>query len=225
MTYTPTPPYRPLHKVLAGLVLAVAAALALGAFLYAAIVFGDKGVFNPNAGTEMHINLLEGRTINGAEAQPLTIPGDPGGFAEPYTTYMVRGEQPLQLTTAYRAIAEAGQLALLGAIIVLLAVGSLRVLLNKPNAAFARVGLLVLGVLTMVVSVLVPFFQKQTGQATLQELGITAETADTVIVAEFFDLADINFLLLGLGLVLVCVGFLFPRRAVPADRAEADALG
>lgn len=220
---TTVPPYRPLHKVIAVIALIVSVALAFGTFIYTSLIFGDKGIFNPNASTEMHINMLEGQTFNTDEAETLSIPGDPGGFAEPSTTFLVHGAEPLQLTTAYRAIAEVGNVALMAAIIILLAIGAIRVLANKPNASFARVGLLVLGALTIVVSIFVPFFNKQTGQTTLQELGIEAETANTVIVADFFDFSDINFLMLGLGLVLICVSFFIPRHAaLPARNDVAE---
>ncbi|MFC0582441.1 hypothetical protein [Micrococcoides hystricis] len=220
---TTVPPYRPLHKVIALIALIASVTLAFETLIYALLIFSEKGVFNPHTSTEMHINMLEGHAMPGAEPESIPIPGDPGGFAEPSTTYLVHGVEPLQLTTAYLAIAEGAQITLMLAIIILLAIGAIRVLANKPNTSFARVSLLVLGALSIVVSILAPFFTKQTGQTTLQELGIEAETANTVIVAEFFDFQDINFLQLALGIVLIYVSSFIPRKTEVPPTAEVAA--
>lgn len=205
------PPYGALQQVLAFMTLALGLIAAVGTFFYGALIFGTKGVFNPNTSTEVHINMLDGKVFEDSTAKSLHIPGNPGGYADPSTTWMLYGEEPLSQTISYKAIAEAGHIALMAMIILLLVIGSILVLANRSIAPVARFGVLALGILAVIVSVLVPFFQREASQATLRELGIEVDADQLVIVTDYFDYTNINFLMMGLGLVLMIVALLIPR--------------
>lgn len=186
-------------RILAVVTLLLSIVGAFGVLVYAGLRFGDKGFAGGHEVTEMYIN----RPGDDPEAGKLTLEGDPGGVALLQNTYFVSGENtPLELTTAYRMVAEGANIALFSVIVILLFIGSILLLANKNIRGFARVGALVTGLLSIVVSVLHPFFDRESDQATIRELGLQAETETMTLVAHSFSWQDINFILMGVGVML-----------------------